>query len=114
MNHQARKYDAGWLGDLRKEPRWKEGLLATVCLGDVEWPALTGDLSLGGVRLAVHGAAPGIGEPVGVTIAFEDHVIEMWGFVQHVREKPWGSVVGVEFEETPQTLIARRYLARHR
>ncbi len=112
MTNERGTGDSGWIGDLRRDARWKEGLLATLRLRGDEWPALTGDLSLGGVKIAVHAAVPFVGEPVFLAIAFEKRVIEVRGVVQHVRERPWGSIVGISFEESAHTDLARRCLER--
>ena len=112
MNNEPRAGDSGWIGDLRRDARWKEGLLATLRLRGDEWPALTGDLSLGGVKIAVHAAVPFAGEPVFLAIAFEKRIIEVRGVVQHVRERPWGSIVGIAFEESAHADLARRCLAK--
>jgi hypothetical protein len=55
---------------------------------------------------------PFVGEPVFLAIAFERRVIEVRGVVQHVRERPWGSIVGIAFEESAHTDLARRCLER--
>ncbi len=106
--------DSGWIGDLRRDPRWKEGLLATMRFRGDEWPAITGDLSLGGAKIALHSAVPFVGEPVALAIAFEKQILEVRGVVQNVQEKPWGSIVGIQFEENAHTHLARRCLARTR
>ena len=85
--------DDAWAQDLRKEARWTEGRLATVSRGSDEWPALTGDLSLGGMKLAVHSGTPRLGESVVVAVAFDREILEVRGVVQHVTAKPWGSIV---------------------
>ena len=108
------KPDDAWTGDLRKEARWKEGRLATVSREGDEWPALTGDLSLGGIKLAVHSGTPRVGDSVAVALAFERELVEVRGVVQHVTEKPWGSIVGVEFEKGTQGALACQLLARRR
>ncbi len=106
--------DSGWIGDLRRDPRWKEGLLATLRFRGDEWPAITGDLSLGGAKIALHSAVPFVGEPVALSIAFEKQILEVRGVVQNVQEKPWGSIAGIQFEENAHTHLARRCLARTR
>jgi len=55
---------------------------------------------------------PFVGEPVFLAIAFAKRVIEVRGVVQHVRERPWGSIVGIAFEESANTNLARRCLER--
>ncbi len=79
-----------------------------------EWPAITGDLSLGGAKIALHSAVPFVGEPVALAIAFEKQILEVRGVVQNVQEKPWGSIAGIQFEENAHTHLARRCLARIR
>ena len=101
-----------WIGNLRRDGRWKEGHLATLHAQGGEWMALTGDLSLGGVRLAVHGLEPLVGEPIEVEIAFENATVSIRGVVRHVSKTAWGSLVGVQFEETGQTYLARRMLSK--
>lgn len=101
-----------WIGNLRRDGRWKEGHLATLHARGGEWMALTGDLSLGGVRLAVHGMEPLVGEPIEVEIAFENATVSIHGAVRHASKTAWGSLVGVQFEETGQTYLARRMLSK--
>ncbi len=101
-----------WIGNLRRDGRWKEGHLATLHARGGEWMALTGDLSLGGVRLAVHGVEPLDGEPIEMEIAFENATVSIRGVVRHVSKTAWGSLVGVQFEETGQTYLARRMLSK--
>lgn len=101
-----------WIGNLRRDDRWKEGRLAAFHARGNEWMALTGDLSLGGVRLAVHGMEPLLGEPVEVEIAFENATVTIRGKVRHASKTEWGSLVGIQFEETGQTYLARRLLAK--
>jgi len=101
-----------WIGNLRRDGRWKEGHLATLHAQGGEWMALTGDLSLGGVRLAVHGLELLIGEPIEVEIAFENATVSIRGAVRHVSKTAWGSLVGIQFEETAQTYLARRMLSK--
>ena len=111
MERKGTSHDSEWLSELRKEARWKEGRLATLCLRGKELPALTGDLSLSGAKLAVYNGVPSVEDPLAIAIAFQLQIVEVCGIVRHVRETPWGSVVGVEFEETAHGNLAREYLA---
>ncbi len=73
--------------------------------------ALTSDLSLGGVRLALHGVEPLVGEPIDVEVAFENATVGIRGAARHASKTAWGSLVGVQFEETSRTYLARRMLS---
>lgn len=114
MSQEQAARDSSWLDDVRQDDRWKESRLAIVYLRDEPLPALTGDLSLGGIKVAIHNGVPCLGEPVVVSIAFEGQITEVHGIVRHVREAPWGSVAGVELAPSAETLLARRCLERRR
>lgn len=100
-----------WLDDARREPRWLDVKPAVAYLGDLECAAMTGDVSLGGVRLALVGHAPRPGERIQVEVAFEDRLIEVNGRVAYALRRPWGCVIGVQTEDSPQAFLARRYFA---
>ncbi len=102
----------GSLSDLRRDERWRDGRLATVRARGGEWPAVTGELSLGGMRLGVHGLELATDEPVEVEVAFENATVSFNGTVRHVTTTAWGSIAGIEFEENAHSYLARRALSR--
>ena len=109
---EKQKIEHEWVANLRRDQRWQEGRLATVRLPGTEAVALTGDLSLGGLRLAVYGTAPVPGDQVNVEIAFEQEIVHLSGVVRHATSTDWGSVIGVGFEDNGQTYLARRFIDR--
>ena len=48
---------------------------------------------------------------VTVTIALGDQLVEVQGVVRHVKDKAWGSIIGVEFEQAAQRHFAQVYRA---
>lgn len=108
------KIEHEWVANLRRDERWQEGRLATVRSEGAEVAALTGDLSLGGLRLAVYGLAPSPGSEVQVEVAFEDELVRLAGSVRHVSPTEWGAVVGIGFEDNGIAYLARRLIGRSR
>lgn len=106
------RIEHAWVANLRRDQRWQEGRLASARFQDIEAVALTGDISLGGLRLAVYGATPELGAKVHLEVAFEQEIIDLCGFVRHATRTEWGSVIGVAFEDNGQTYLARRFIDR--
>ena len=98
-------------GDLRSEARWRERRNAVLHWRGKDWRALTGNLSCGGVKLAVHKVMPAVGDAVTLTISFDREDVDLDGIVRHVRKQPWGSIIGIEFDAVARVhltqLIAR-------
>ncbi len=105
------KRQAEWLDDARREPRWLDAKPAVAHVGEVECAGMTGDVSLGGIRVALVGPAPRPGDRIQVEVAFEDRLVEVTGRVAYALRRPWGCVVGVQSDESAQAFFARRYFA---
>ncbi len=102
-----------WLDDRRESLRWVDGHMAFVRTEDREQRAVTGDISLGGMQLAVVGdntADPG--PEIVVDVAFEQQVLELRGRVAYAVAKSWGHLVGVRFDrdsEAVRDFLSLRY-----
>lgn len=95
----------------RREPRWIDRRSALVRVLDAaEYPGVTGDISCGGMRIALVSLKPPPGTYVTVTVAFEEAVVDLFGRVRYALGRPWGSVSGVEWY--PENVDTRRLLWR--
>ena len=94
----------------RSAKRWSDKRLALVHVGGREFPGITGDLSLDGLRLGLACVAHQLRDEILVSIAFTNAVVEVTGRIRYARQRPWGCLVGVRFSGETQTL--RQYLSR--
>lgn len=99
-----------WLDESRRDLRWVEVHHALATVDGQQFFGVTGDISLGGMRLALMEAKLEPGNDITLEIAFEDEVVSARGTVQRVESKPWGALAGISFEESMQGYLARRYL----
>jgi hypothetical protein len=102
-----------WLDDQRLHTRWVDARIATVRTAQREQPAMTGDISPGGMQLALVGdKAPKLAHQIAVDVAFEKDVVKLWGQIVYAVPKTWGLLVGVRFNPQPATVqnfLYRRY-----
>ena len=105
---------AEYLNDLRREPRWIDGRMALSRVGDLEFPGMTGDISLSGLRLALVGLPFVPEDDIVVDVAYEEELVSLTGRIRYALSKPWGCVVGVRLHEiAPETrdFLEHRYKA---
>ena len=112
MDRWKRK-ESEWLDERRESPRWVDGRMAFIRSEDREQLAVTGDISLGGMQLAVVGdRVSDPGPEVAVDVAFERQVLELHGRVAYTVAKDWGFLVGVRFNrgsEAVRDFLTLRY-----
>ena len=94
----------------RSAKRWRDKRLVLVRVNGQEFPGMTGDLSLDGMRLGLACVAHLLREKVVISIAFTNEVIAVTGRIRYARQRPWGCLIGVRF--SGETSALRRYLAR--
>jgi hypothetical protein len=101
------------LGDNRLHTRWADARIATVRTAQREQLAMTGNISPGGMQLALVGdKAPKLAHQIAVDVAFEEDVVKLWGQIVYAVPKTWGLLVGVRFNPQPaavQNFLYRRY-----
>jgi len=99
-------------GERRQQRRWLDKRLVTVqALGD-EYPGMTGDLSLTGMRIGLPRVTARVGGAMEVSIAFAQDVLTVNCRLVYVRERPWGALVGVRYapgQEDFRRFLSRRY-----
>jgi len=96
----------------RREPRWVDRRIAVSKLRGAEYPSMTEDISLGGMRLGVWNADPKAGSEISVEVAFEDRLLGFRGRVRYALPRPWGALVGVQCarkDEPTLLFLAKRY-----
>jgi len=96
----------------RRDPRWVDRRIALSRIRGLEYPSMTEDISLGGLRLGVWNATPRIGSAISVEVAFEDRVLGLRGNVRYALSRPWGSLVGIQCnrkDEPTLLFLAKRY-----
>ena len=102
------------LGDNRLHTRWADARIATVRTAQREQLAMTGDISPGGMQLAVVGdKEPELGHQMAIDVAFEEQVVKFWGQVVYALPKEPGLLVGVRFKQQPAAVLNflfRRYM----
>jgi len=96
----------------RREPRWVDRRIALSRLRGLEYPSMTEDVSLGGLRIGVWNATPRAGAPIAVEVAFEDRLLGFQGHIRYALPRPWGSLVGIQChrkDESTLFFLAKRY-----
>jgi len=103
-----------WLVDNRLHTRKVDARIATVRTALREQLAMTGDISPGGMQLAVVGdKEPELGNQIAIDVAFEEQVVKFWDQVVYALPKGPGLLVGVRFKQQPavvQNFLFRRYV----
>ena len=103
-----------WSDDQRLHTRWVDARIASVRTAQRERPAMTGDISPGGMQLALVGdKSSKLPHQIVIDVAFEEHVVRFWGQVVYTLPKTWGLLVGVRFKRQPaavQNFLFRRYM----
>ena len=97
-----------WIDDKREGTRWVDVRTAVAILGEDEYMGKTGDISMEGLRIALQEVRPAPGEALKIAVVFEDGVVEIEGTIRYSIEKPWGAILGVEYN--PGQDAAREFL----
>ena len=105
-----------WLDEQRLHTRWVDARMATVRTAQEAQSAMTGDISPGGMQLALVGdRAPKLGHQIAIDVAFEEELVKFWGQVVYALPKTWGLLVGVRFNQQPtsvQNFLFHRYVSQ--
>ena len=108
--------EPGWPHDERQHTRWKDTRLATVRTGEGERPAMTEDISPGGMQFALMGEnALDLPPKMAIEVAFEEDVLEFSGQVVYAVSMEWGLLVGLRFEQQSAEIrdfLFRRYICQ--
>lgn len=101
-----------WLDDARGAARWRDTRTVLTRFDGEEYLGKVRDLSLTGLRVAVHGASVSWGTHIELAVVYEDRVVEVQGTVVHARPEADGSLVGVRcgpLAEDTHRFFAERY-----
>lgn len=102
-----------WLSCVREYTRWADVRMVTVRTTHRELHGMAGDISLGGMQVALAGdELPMLDRPIEIDVAYEDEIVRFLGRPVYAHRKEWGVLVGVRFpRQTPaaQAFLAKRY-----
>ena len=102
-----------WLSCNREHTRWADVRMVTVRTTHEERQGMAGDISIGGMQLALAGnELPMLDRPIEIDVAYEEEVVRFLGRPVYAIRKDWGVLIGVRLpRQTPdvQDFLAKRY-----
>jgi len=92
-------HQGDYLNDMRQEPRWIDRRMVLTRLGHAEYPGVTGDVSLRGLRVALVGPSLPPESDIQIDVAYEEDLVTFQGRIRYALSRPWGCIVGVDCVE---------------